>query len=439
MRFVSELALEVAMGPIETSTVPAPRLLVVEDSPTDQVIYRRTLRDFQVEFASSGESALTRLASEPFDLMILDYHLPRMNGEEVLSEVRDKLGLDLPIIIVTGLGSASVAVGLLKQGAFDYLTKDELHTPRVAAAVHSSLERHRLDRARIAAEAELRRRKDELETALRQLQEAQAQLVQSEKMASLGQLVAGVAHEINNPLAYVSNNLAVLDRDVRSLAELMTQYRNHLGDHLPAEIVELEERIDINYTMENLERLLSSSKQGLKRVREIVAGLRDFSRLDEAERKQIDPNEAILVTVEMVRYHVKQKGITLKLELGELPHSWCYPGKLNQVFLNLLMNAIQAVNQDGTITIRTSLNQIQKELQFEITDDGPGIPESIRGKIYDPFFTTKPQGVGTGLGLWISYNIIVNEHEGRIEVDSALGVGTTFRVIIPIKDQEADM
>ena len=422
------------MGLAETNIDSRPRLLVVEDSPTDQVIYRRTLRDFHVEFANSGESAISRLATEPFELMILDYHLPMMNGEEVLSEVRDKLGLDLPIIIVTGLGSASVAVGLLKQGAFDYVTKDELHTPRVAAAVHSSLQRYRLDKARIAAEAELRRQKEELETALRQLQEAQAQLVHSEKMASLGQLVAGVAHEINNPLAYVSNNLAVLDRDVRSLADLMNMYRTHLGGKLPDAIREAEQRIDLAYTTVNLERLLTSSKQGLKRVREIVAGLRDFSRLDEAERKQIDPNDTVRVTVEMVRYHVKQKEIVLKLELGDLPHTWCYPGKLNQVFLNLLMNAVHAVKQEGTITITTTADLLRQELIFAIADNGPGIPESIRGKIFDPFFTTKPQGVGTGLGLWVTYNI-VKEHEGRIEVDSNPGQGTCIRVIIPIKDE----
>lgn len=415
--------------------LPAPRLLVVEDSPSDQLIYRKTLKNFEVEFTNSGESALAKLQTEHYDLMILDYHLPFMSGEEVLNHVRDTPGLDIPIIVVTGLGSASVAVDLLKRGAFDYVTKDELHTPRIAAAVSASLERHRIDKARQIAEAELRRRKDELESALRRLQEAQAQLVQSEKMASLGQLVAGVAHEINNPLAYVSNNLAVLDRDVRSLAELIKAYRIHLGENVPESIRETEERIDINYTTENLDRLLSSSKNGLKRVREIVAGLRDFSRLDEAEIKQIDPNESIKVTVEMIRYHVKHKGLTLRLELEELPPTYCYPGKLNQVFLNLLMNAVQAIDIDtGVITITSHADYDRKEIQFEVRDNGPGVPEKLQSKIFDPFFTTKPQGVGTGLGLWITYNII-KEHHGRIELDSVQGNGACFRVVIPMRDE----
>ena len=149
-----------------------------------------------------------------------------------------------------------------------------------------------------------------MQGALRKLQEAQAQLIQSEKMASLGQLVAGVAHEINNPLSYVTNNLAVLDRDVRQIAALMTAYRTHFGDAVPASIREVEERVDLEYTLNNLDRVLQSTRQGLQRVGEIVAGLRDFSRLDEATNKQVDPNDAVRVTVEMVRFHVRQKGST---------------------------------------------------------------------------------------------------------------------------------
>src|SRR5262249_26117602 len=159
------------------------------------------------------------------------------------------------------------------------------------------------------AEDELRRQKDEMHGAIRKLQEAQAQLIQSEKMASLGQLVAGVAHEINNPLSYVINNLAVLDRDVRQVADLMTQYRAHFGDAAPEQIREFEERLDLGYTLENLDRLLRSPRQGILRVGEIVGGLRDFSRLDEATTKQVDPNEAVRVTVEMVRFHVRHKGV----------------------------------------------------------------------------------------------------------------------------------
>ncbi|MEJ7638383.1 MAG: ATP-binding protein [Singulisphaera sp.] len=416
---------------IETDS-HVPRILIVEDSRPDQLIYRHTLRDFDLVFADSGETGLERLASEEFDLVVLDFQLPRMNGDQVLSRIREELRLDLPVVIVTGGGSESVAVDLLKQGAYDYVTKDDLHTPRVAAAVRGALDRHWLDRARRKAEDELRRRKDELETALRQLQEAQAHLVQSEKMASLGQLVAGVAHEINNPLSYVSNNIAVLDRDVRQVAAIMADYRAHCGADIPEALREAEERVDLPYTLDNLDRLLSSTRQGLERVREIVAGLRDFSRLDEADRKLIDPTDSIRSALEMVRYHIRQKGIHLVANPGEVPSCWCFAGKLNQVLLNILMNAIQAVPDGATITVATGVNAERTEVEIAISDDGPGIPDSVRGKIFDPFFTTKPQGVGTGLGLWITYNV-VQEHQGRIDLESEVGRGTTFRITLPTR------
>ncbi len=412
------------------------RVLVIEDSKADQSVYRRTLHEFDLVFADSGEKGLQQLTAEPFDLVVLDYHLPLMDGDEVLARIRLAIAPELPVVIVTGGGSENVAVDLLKQGASDYLTKDELHTPRVAAAVRGALERHRLDQARQKAEDELRRQKDELQTTLRQLQEAQAHLVQSEKMASLGQLVAGVAHEINNPLSYVTNNLAVLDRDVRQIAELMTIYRTHFGASVPDSIQEFEDRIDLNYTLANLDRLLQSTRTGLQRVGEIVAGLRDFSRLDEATSKRVDPNEAVRATIEMVRFQIRQKGIDLIVDTEPAPMIDCNPGQINQVLLNLLMNAIQAVDPGARITVRTRWLESSRQVRYEVSDNGPGIPESIRGKIFDPFFTTKPLGVGTGLGLWISYNI-VEQHGGTIKFDSEPGRGTRFVVTLPVDPPEA--
>jgi len=212
----------------------------------------------------------------------------------------------------------------------------------------------------------------------------------------------------------------------------MADYRAHCGVHIPEALREAEERIDLAYTLENLDRLLRSSRQGLERVREIVAGLRDFSRLDEADRKRIDPNDSIRSALEMVRYHIRQKGIHLVANPGEVPSCWCFAGKLNQVLLNILMNAIQAVPDGATITVATGTNPERSEVEIAISDDGPGIPDSVRGKIFDPFFTTKPQGVGTGLGLWITYNVI-QEHQGRIDLETEDGRGTTFRITLPAR------
>jgi signal transduction histidine kinase len=217
---------------------------------------------------------------------------------------------------------------------------------------------------------------------------------------------------------------------MRAVAQIMSDYRTHFGAAVPDSIRQAEERIDIDYTLGNLDRLLQSTRQGLDRLREIVANLRDFSRLDEADRKAIMPNDAVRSSLEMVRYLVRQKNIQVECDLGDLPLLWCFAGKLNQVLVNILINAIQAVPEKGTIRLATRTNADRTEVQFLIADNGPGIPEETVVKIFDPFFTTKPQGVGTGLGLWISYNI-VKEHGGRIDVTTALGEGTTFTITLP--------
>ena len=406
------------------------RVLIIEDSKADQDVFRRTLSAYDLTFAESGEEGLRRVDLEPFDLVLLDFQLPGINGDLVLTAIRSGPHGELPVIVISGVGNERLAVDLLKRGASDYITKSDLLTSRVAEAVQEALDRRAIEQAHRRGEEELRFRKDELERSFRQLQENQGRLIQSEKMAGMGQLVAGVAHEINNPLSYVTNNLAVLDRDVRQIVAVMALYRAHLGEAIPPEIRSAEEAIDLDYTLTNIDRLFRSTRQGLQRVGEIVAGLRDFSRIDEAEFKQVDPNEPVRSTLEMIRYQIRQKNIHLVVDMDPLPTVWCNPGRLNQVLLNLLVNAIQAVAESATITVRTQYLADSDEFQYEVSDDGPGIPESIRGKIFDPFFTTKPQGVGTGLGLWIAYNI-VQEHRGKIEVATQTGKGTTFTVTLP--------
>jgi PAS domain S-box-containing protein len=268
-----------------------------------------------------------------------------------------------------------------------------------------------------------------------ELKRAQSQMIQSERLAVLGQLVAGVAHEINNPLAFVSNNLAVLQRDVQSLRELLQLYQEadaHLAAHRPEvaqRVQEFAERIDLGYTLSNLDGLMRRTRDGLSRIQQIVKDLRDFARLDESDLKEADLNTGIENTVNIIRGEAKKQQVDIHLELAPLPQVTCYPARINQVVLNLLTNAIQACSAGGRVTVRTETEV--DGVAIHVVDTGTGIDPAIRARIFDPFFTTKPPGQGTGLGLSISFKFI-EEHGGRIELASEVGKGTHFTVHIPL-------
>ncbi|MEY4934376.1 MAG: hypothetical protein RIS64_735 [Bacteroidota bacterium] len=275
----------------------------------------------------------------------------------------------------------------------------------------------------------------ELSRSLEQLKSAQLQLVQSEKMASLGELTAGIAHEINNPINFVASSLQPLKRNLDALKTLIDKYDEYAEQPSPdklQEIIDYKEEIDYDYTKDEIEMLLGSISDGAQRTTEIVKGLRNFSRLDEADRKKASLNEGIESTLLILQSNLKQKNIRLVKLLGEIPEIQCYAGQLNQVFMNILNNAIQAMPQQGTLTVKTFLDVQDNLLKIAISDTGSGIPEAILSKIFDPFFTTKQVGDGTGLGLSISYGI-VKKHNGTIEVESEVGKGSTFVIQLPIQ------
>ncbi len=307
-----------------------------------------------------------------------------------------------------------------------------------ATELADSNERYRLltaDLEKLAASEHASRL--ELERTHQELKRTQGQLVHSAKLAALGQLVAGVAHEINNPLAFVLNNVSLLERDTHSLPELIRLYHEaaevaaQLRRDLYERILNLADQIDLPYILDNLENMLTRSHEGLKRIQRIVLDLRDFARLDQGNvQEEIDLNAGITSTLDLIQGRARLQNVVLEVELGSLPRVTCSPAKINQVVLNLGVNAIDACSAGGKVTIRTCA--VPGGVEIHVIDTGSGIDPAIRDKIFDPFFTTKPPGKGTGLGLSISH-AIVEEHGGQIEVDSTPGLGTHFIVRLPLE------
>lgn len=292
-----------------------------------------------------------------------------------------------------------------------------------------------------ARKSELQSRNAELEVAYRRLKGAQDQLLQSEKLASIGQLAAGVAHEINNPIGYVHSNLATLQEYSKHLLTLIEAYDRLVDDsgssQARIEVNDLRQRLDFSFLQSDLPQLIEESREGIERVRKIVQDLKDFSRSDARDKFVLaDLHRGLDSTLNIIWNDLKYKAQVVKT-FGEIPQIECIPSELNQVFMNILLNAGQAIAERGIVTVSTSVDADQ--VVIAIGDDGDGIPEDVLPRIFDPFFTTKPVGTGTGLGLAISYGL-VKKHHGTIDVTSTPGEGTLFLIRLPITQpkEEAD-
>ncbi len=393
------------------------KILIADDDAVSRRLLQSYLQKwgYEVTAAQDGAEAWRLFEESLFPMVITDWMMPELDGSGLLRRIRasQRPGYVYAILLTAKSQKEDLVEGM-EAGADDFLTKpfdrDELRVRLRAGERIIRLEHH--------------------------LRETQAALLQTEQLASLGRLAAGVAHEINNPIAFVINNLAVLRRDVQSALGVLDRYGqgraalSQTEPDLAAELARLEEEMDLPYFRENLGRIFDSSADGLRRIRAIVQNLRDFARLDEAEFKDVDLNSALQSTLAALRHELDQKAIRVQADLGELPQVACHPGKINQVFFNILLNAIQASDREGLIEVRTRPDR-ENIVVVEIEDHGGGILPEHLPHIFEPFFTTKPVGGGVGLGLSVGYGI-VRDHGGTLAVESTPGRGSLFRLRLPL-------
>ncbi len=406
------------------------KVLIADDDP----VARRLLESFLTKWgnpvvaAADGAAAWQLFQAEEFPIVITDWMMPEVDGLELIRRIRahPRPGY-VYAILLTALSQKADLVQGMEAGADDFLSKP--------------FDREEL-RVRLRQGERVIRLERSLAEQNRVLRETQAALVQQEKLASLGQLAAGVAHEINNPVAYVSNNLAVLRRDVLGVLGLLDTYRagrdklQQTAPDLAAAAAAREDELDLAYVRDTLPRLFDKTLEGLQRVRDIVRNLGDFARLDEADSKEVDLNAALASTAEVLRHELSQRQVEVRTQFGELPPVLCHPAKINQVFLNVLRNAAQASAPGGVVDVRTRAVP-GTGVEVEVEDHGCGIRPEHLPRIFEPFFTTRPVGQGAGLGLAVSYGV-VRDHGGTIDVDSAPDRGSTFRIRLPLRPRAGD-
>ncbi|WP_121967693.1 response regulator [Leptolyngbya sp. BC1307] len=415
-----------------------PFILLVDDNPNNLSVLSQTLKTagYKIRMAVDGEDALSQVARARPELILLDVQMPKIDGFETCRRLQANPETEgIPVIFMTALSDAGNKVKGLSLGAVDYITKPfEYEEVLARVRVH-----WRLKQLTEALEQQVAERSQAL-------QQAQVQLVQREKLSALGEIVAGVAHEINNPVGCVVGNISAVQTYFDDLLQIIDLYSAAFPQPGPAIEAAIEE-IDLDYIRDDLPKMITAMRDGGDRIKTISRSLRNFSRADTDIPQPFDLHEGLDSTLLILRHRLKANGsrpdIEIVTDYGELPLVQCFPGQLNQVFMNILANAIDALDDasqgrslaereasPSRITLRTRVEN--EQVKVAITDNGPGIPESVRARIFDHLFTTKGVGKGTGLGLAITHQIIVEKHSGTIEVASTPSSGTEFILMLPI-------
>ncbi|MDJ0774396.1 MAG: response regulator [Mastigocoleus sp. MO_167.B18] len=440
----------------ETGTI-----LIVDDQPTNLSILSRSLQrnGMTVMLAINGQDAIQKVLNQKPELILLDIQMPGIDGFETCNLLKKNTTTqDIPIIFMTASIDSKDKIKGLSVGAVDYITKPfEEEEVLARVRVHLKLSNltktleHKnflLEELTKDLEERVAQRTNQLSQALEDLQNTQMQLIQTEKMSALGQLVAGVAHEINNPLSFIAGNIEHTEDYIQSLIEHLRLYQ-HEYPHRASLIENHAQKIELNYLLEDLPQIIDSMKTGAERIYNISTSLRSFSRSDTTNKVYFDIHEGIDSTLLILRHRLKanerRPNIEIKKDYGELPLVNCFPSQLNQVFMNIIANAIDAFDEinngrsysqiqtnPNLINITTRFIQEHQVVTISIEDNGPGIPDEIKKNVFKHLFTTKTMGKGTGLGLSISRQIVEEKHEGKLKCISLPGKGAKFVIGLPL-------
>lgn len=422
-------------------------ILVVDDTTTNLEIVFDILTNvgFKVATENDGNRALKQAEDKLPDLILLDVMMPGIDGFETCKILKENSATcDIPVIFMTANSDTNSKVKGLNIGAVDYITKP-FHEEELLARIKTHLQLRNLTKT---LEKRVAERTAALSKALKDLQESQIQLVQTEKMSALGQLVAGVAHEINNPVSFIHGNLGHASIYFQDMINIINLYQLHYPNPVP-EIQEEIAGIDLKYMLSDLPNLISSMKEGVQRIRNISTSLRIFSRADSDRKVFCNIHDGIDSTIMILKHRLKasenRPDIKIIRNYDNVPDLECFIGQLNQVFMNLLANAIDALEESNIgrtyieieadpnqILIQTTLTEDNNHILIKIKDNGLGMSPDVQQKIFDHLFTTKSVGQGTGLGLSIARQIVVEKHGGTLEVNSLLGKGSEFIIKLPI-------
>ncbi|GAB4463530.1 MAG: hypothetical protein OHK0037_16290 [Elainellaceae cyanobacterium] len=427
----------------QTSVEPQPDLLIVDDIPDNIRFLSKFLmtQGYIVRKATSGAMALRAIAALLPDLILLDINMGEMSGYELCAQIKENPDTQhIPIIFLSAGGEALDKVRAFKIGGADYITKP-FQLEEVLVRIQTQLTLRSLQESQKVQNQKLRQ-------TLEDLKRAQATLIQQEKMSTLKKVVAGVAHEINNPLNFISGNVEPARQYVQTLLELTQLYQQHYPD-LPAAIRDFQSEVDLDFVVEDLNNILQSMKTGAARIKTVVSALRSFTHLDESGVKRISLQDAIETILTILRYRLDNRtsGITIQVRKNyqPIPLVSCYAEQLGQAIFNLLVNAIDAIETKLDQIARYPEVSYQPELVITIQpeserrvllciqDNGIGISQEHQGRLFEPFFSTKPAGKGLGLGLVTTRRIIEEQHRGRL-VYTAKDDSTTFSIHLPIND-----